>query len=98
MKSKSKRSTFLYILASVMIVVTISSLVTPCSGETLSPHHKGGTQEIQHYTCGMHASVKVSPEEYNKGTKNCPICNMNLTPAQKDEKGAGSHIMGGKHE
>ena len=35
---------------------------------------------VEYYTCGMHPSVKVSPEEHNKGTTTCPICNMNLTP------------------
>ena len=41
---------------------------------------------IRYYTCGMHPSVKVSPEEYNKGNVNCPICNMKLTPAYKEEE------------
>jgi len=34
----------------------------------------------------MHPSVKVSPEEYNKGNVNCPICNMKLTPVYKEQK------------
>ncbi len=40
---------------------------------------------VRYYTCGMHPSVKVSVEEYNKGNKSCPICNMNLTPVYKEE-------------
>lgn len=38
---------------------------------------------ISHYTCGMHPSVKVSPENYDKGDTKCPICFMPLTPAKQ---------------
>lgn len=38
---------------------------------------------IVYYTCGMHPSVKVSPEEYENGQVNCPICNMRLVPVYK---------------
>ncbi len=48
---------------------------------------------IEYYTCGMHPSVRVSPEEYEKGKTNCPICNMNLTPVYSAEGGSAS---GGK--
>ena len=41
--------------------------------------------EIRYYTCGMHPSVKVLPDEYNKGNVNCPICNMKLTPVYKEK-------------
>ncbi len=40
---------------------------------------------IAHYTCGMHPSVNVSVEEYNKGSVNCPICNMKLIPVYKEQ-------------
>lgn len=39
---------------------------------------------IEYYTCGMHPSVRVSEEEFNKGNVNCPICNMKLTPVYKE--------------
>lgn len=42
---------------------------------------------IMYYTCGMHPSVKVSVEEYNRGNTMCPICNMNLTPVHEEEAG-----------
>ncbi len=41
-------------------------------------------EEILYYTCGMHPSVRVSPQEYEKGNTTCPICNMNLTPIYKE--------------
>lgn len=50
--------------------------------------------QIQYYTCGMHPSVKVSVEEYNKGNKSCPICNMYLTPVYKDEAKANEVYYG----
>ncbi len=37
-----------------------------------------------YWTCGMHPSVRVTDEEYQKGKKNCPICGMNLIPASPD--------------
>jgi len=47
------------------------------------------SEEILYYTCGMHPSVKVSPQEYKKGKVNCPVCNMKLTPVfGKEEKQA----------
>ncbi|HEB35364.1 MAG TPA: hypothetical protein ENI18_05940, partial [Candidatus Aminicenantes bacterium] len=44
-------------------------------------------KEILFYTCGMHPSVRVSPEDYEKGNTNCPICNMGLVPIYKEEAG-----------
>jgi len=41
-------------------------------------------QEILYYTCGMHPSVRVTPEDYEKGNKNCPICNMDLIPVYRE--------------
>src|SRR3989338_7680885 len=40
---------------------------------------------VKYWTCGMHPSVRVTDEEYKKGKKNCPICNMPLTPAGEKE-------------
>ncbi|MBU2251346.1 MAG: efflux RND transporter periplasmic adaptor subunit, partial [Candidatus Omnitrophica bacterium] len=38
------------------------------------------SNQIRYYTCGMHPSVRVSPEEYAKGNTKCPICFMDLIP------------------
>ena len=43
-------------------------------------------EDIDYYTCGMHPSVKVSPQAYNKGDTKCPICHMPLTPVMKQAK------------
>ena len=53
--------------------------------------------EILYYTCGMHPSVRVSPEDYEKGSTNCPICNMGLVPIYKEEVG-GMEMGTGEHE
>ena len=59
--------------------------------------------EVDYYTCGMHPSVHVSPERYDKGDTHCPICAMSLTPVEKQEEmmmdvgstgdGHTSHVM-----
>jgi len=67
------------------MVVVFNLLVAPCSGKTLSEGYEEN-EVIQHYTCGMHPSVKVAPEEYNKGAKNCPICNMGLMAVYGKQK------------
>jgi RND family efflux transporter MFP subunit len=41
-------------------------------------------KEILYYTCGMHPSVRVSPQDYEKGNTNCPICNMALVPVYRE--------------
>ena len=41
--------------------------------------------KILYYTCGMHPSVRVSPQEHEKGSDTCPICHMFLVPVY--EKG-----------
>ncbi|MFQ6037215.1 MAG: efflux RND transporter periplasmic adaptor subunit [Candidatus Aminicenantales bacterium] len=46
---------------------------------------KSVERQILYYTCGMHPSVRVSPEDYEKGNRSCPICNMDLVPVYKEE-------------
>lgn len=43
-------------------------------------------KEIVYYTCGMHPSVRISPEDYEKGNTSCPICNMGLVPVYKEDQ------------
>ncbi|HMR10597.1 MAG TPA: FixH family protein, partial [Polyangiaceae bacterium] len=44
----------------------------------------GGDDEISHYTCSMHPSVKQD------GPGKCPICAMDLTPVTKQEVETGT--------
>jgi RND family efflux transporter MFP subunit len=55
-----------------------------------------GEREILYYTCGMHPTVRVSPEDYEKGNTSCPICHMDLIPVYKDQAGMG--MKAGEHE
>jgi len=43
-------------------------------------------KEIHYYTCGMHPSVRVKPEDYEAGNNKCPICNMDLVPVYKEDE------------
>ncbi|UCC95619.1 MAG: efflux RND transporter periplasmic adaptor subunit [Candidatus Omnitrophota bacterium] len=52
-----------------------------------SQHVAGHEAQILYYTCGMHPSVRVNPADYEKGNKNCPICQMALIPVYSPQKG-----------
>lgn len=76
------------IFIGVIVVVFISALalsMQSCSKSKKHEHDASGG-EVLNYTCGMHPSVNVSVEEYEKGNKNCPICNMGLVPVYREEK------------
>ncbi len=47
----------------------------------------GTGDEISHYTCAMHPSVR------QKGPGNCPICGMELTPVRKREVESGTIFL-----
>lgn len=80
----------IFILA-VVIIASVSFLFLK-SGDKKGSETKGASVEekINYYTCGMHPSVKVSPQQYNKGSVNCPICNMKLVPIYKETKIRGT--------
>jgi RND family efflux transporter MFP subunit len=56
---------------------------------------KPGEREVLFYTCGMHPTVRVIPEDYEKGNSSCPICHMDLIPVYKDQ--AGMEMASGEH-
>ena len=75
---KLKRAVF--IIAGIMLLFSVAFTLSSCGKkEPVISSHKQDAH-IDYYTCGMHPSVRVSPEEYNKGNVNCPICNMKLMP------------------
>ena len=53
-------------------------------------------KEILYYTCGMHPTVRVTPEDFEKGNDSCPICKMGLIPVYKEK--AGMETGAGEHE
>ena len=89
----SKFNKYIWIILSVTILAIIVFSLTSCgrkeevkSTRAKKTQEVSAETEIMYYTCGMHPSVKVSVEEYNKGNTNCPVCNMNLTPVYKKEE------------
>jgi hypothetical protein len=74
-------------LTGVIFLISMVLLFSSCGKqEKTAIYRHDDTAEISFYTCGMHPSVKVLPEEYRKGKVNCPICNMKLTPIQRELK------------
>lgn len=87
----SKFNKYIWIVLGVAILAMIAFSLTSCGKNKpgKSSHERKEMlpeEKILYYTCGMHPSVRVSPEEYNKGKVNCPICNMKLTPVYKEEE------------
>jgi hypothetical protein len=85
------------LISGIIVVAVIFSFVS-CVKKESDLEHKGSQttqpaaseRQVSHYTCGMHPSVRVSPQEYAKGSRSCPICNMDLTPVYKEAKGSTS--------
>jgi len=89
-----KKYTKFLLIGIAIIIVAIVLIFVPFSkgdkGANVAQFdaQKTATEmEILYYTCGMHPSVRESPEDYEKGNKKCPICNMNLVPVYKEKEG-----------
>jgi Cu(I)/Ag(I) efflux system membrane fusion protein len=82
----------------LILVLVLLVAITSCGRRDVSHEGRIAQQEevvnIAYYTCGMHPSVRISPEEYNKGNVNCPICNMKLTPVYTEESGTAGAYYG----
>jgi len=52
----------------------------------MAEQQEAAEKEILYYTCGMHPSVRVKPEDYEAENNKCPICNMDLVPVYKEDK------------
>jgi len=70
------------------LILLTTMLILPLNVYAQQDH--GAVEKITHYTCGMHPSVRVSVENYNRGDTKCPICSMPLTPVKM-----GGMQMGG---
>lgn len=71
----------------IILISTIFSLASCKKKEAAQEVHISKKEEainIDYYTCGMHPSVKILPRNYNEEVM-CPICNMKLTPVNKQE-------------
>ncbi len=87
----------------VFLLAASITLISCSQGEKDTPEAQmtaektTAEREILYYTCGMHPSVRVSPEDYEKGSTSCPICNMGLVPVFKEE-GEMAEMEPGEHE
>lgn len=70
----------LMLMIGIFIVggLSINLLLTSC-GRT----ERQSPDDIAYYTCGMHPSVRIKPEDYHEDVL-CPICNMKLVPVKKE--------------
>jgi membrane fusion protein, copper/silver efflux system len=62
-------------------------------GESVGSAEETGEGEILYYTCGMHPTVNVSPDDYEAGNNSCPICKMDLIPVYKQGAGPAGEEM-----
>lgn len=86
------RRKFLIAIILAAAAIAALSLYLVFKGPKEAVHPEAGGRHVEYYTCGMHPSVRVSPEEYAKGTVNCPICGMKLVPVFKKEEGTEKQV------
>jgi RND family efflux transporter MFP subunit len=89
MKNSKK---FLMVGLGLMFLAGVFSVSCKKGAESLDESEmtaqmKPEEKEILYYTCGMHPTVRVTPEDYERGNDSCPICNMDLVPVYKDQAG-----------
>jgi RND family efflux transporter MFP subunit len=99
MMNETKKMIFIGL--GILFLVGISFV--SCKNETesanevkLAAQMEPAEKEVLYYTCGMHPSVRVSPEDFERGNTSCPICHMDLVPVHKDQ--AGMEMDAGDHE
>ena len=77
------------ILVIIVIILSVGGILAFIYLNKPMGHQAGSRQVIVeaapergilYYTCGMHPSVNVSPQDYDKGSTKCPICQMDLVP------------------
>ncbi len=76
----------------VLLFIVVSFTVYSCKkgndvpeGMAMAEKQGDVEKELLYYTCGMHPSVRVKPEDYEAGNNKCPICNMDLVPVFKED-------------
>lgn len=74
----------IFIFGGLGLIAIVVALIVIITVRDDRHAHTPKDNNILYYICGMHPSVKVSPEEYDDGNVNCPICNMKLVPVFKE--------------
>jgi RND family efflux transporter MFP subunit len=84
-----RRIKYIVLFASILLLLGLSLLscqkaeISTQTAQTDDSKKEEG-EDILYWTCGMHPSVNVTPEQYDKGQTKCPICNMDLVPVHKE--------------
>ena len=86
-----------FLLAASLALISCSQGEKEMPEAQMTAEKATAEREILYYTCGMHPSVRVSPEDYEKGNTSCPICNMGLVPVYK-EGGEMEEMESGEYE
>lgn len=81
-----KKSITFILAVGIFLAMTTGVVITGCAKKAQEQTDEKGKPGIAYWTCGMHPSVRVTDQEYKKGKKNCPICNMPLTPVHAEKK------------
>ena len=103
MIDRYKKVLFGAALVAAVVVLIGGGLISCGGGKATKAHgHEGETsdssdqtdeREILYYTCGMHPTVKVSPEDFEAGNSSCPICKMDLIPVYREGAGPAGDEM-----
>ncbi|MBN1384769.1 MAG: efflux RND transporter periplasmic adaptor subunit [Elusimicrobia bacterium] len=72
------------IILTVLTAFFFGLIFFSCSRKKEDHKSHAAEKEILYWTCGMHPSIKVEPEEYKKGNTQCPICHMDLVPVYSE--------------
>lgn len=89
-KIKRVKKALLYSLV-LCIVLAVPFFVSSCGREKSRGREDKLKEVVDYYTCGMHPDVKISPEEYESGSRLCPICNMALIPVEAKKEKIAEH-------
>ncbi len=81
-KGKQKQVVSRFVIGG-LLVIFLGAVLISCTSEKT----EAGDEQIAYYTCEMHPDMKVNVEECKQGKTECPICNTDLKPVNK-EKGS----------
>lgn len=87
----------LLLIGSSIFILSCKKAAHVQENTTMAGQREAAEKEILYYTCGMHPSVRVKPEDYEAGNNKCPICNMDLVPVSKEEE-APRDMTAAEHE
>ena len=88
---KKKIIVISFVIVGIIILVAMNKMNWRQEKQAGRQDTSAEEHKIRHYTCGMHPSVKIAPEDYDPEKTLCPICNMKLVPVY-EEVSAGQEL------